>query len=50
MDRIKKFLGLSFNDLFKVFQDKFAILLLSEINKQLRKGASSSAAAQGGTL
>jgi hypothetical protein len=49
MDRIRKFLGLSFNDLFKVFQDKFAILLLSEINKQLKKGASSGAA-QGGAL
>ena len=38
IDRIKKFLGLSFNDLIKVFQDKFAILLLSEISKQIKKG------------
>jgi hypothetical protein len=36
--RIKKFLGLSFNDLIKVFQDKFATLLLSEISKQIKKG------------
>lgn len=48
MDRIRKFLGLSFNDLIKVFQDKFAILLLSEINKQLKKGASSGPAQRGG--
>lgn len=38
IDRIKKFLGLSFNDLIKVFQDKFATLLLSEISKQIKKG------------
>ena len=45
MDRIKKFLGLSFIDLIKVFQDKFATLLLGEINKQLKKGNTVSGAA-----
>ena len=38
IDHIKKFLGLSFNDLIKVFEDKFATLLLSEISKQIKKG------------
>jgi len=41
MDRIKKYLGLSYSDLVKVFQDKFAILLLTEINKQLKKSSAS---------
>jgi hypothetical protein len=47
MDSIKKFLALSFSDLIKVFQDKFATLLLSEISKQLKKG--NAAAASGST-
>jgi DNA-directed RNA polymerase I subunit RPA1 len=44
-ERIRKYLGLSFNDLVKVFQDKFAILLMTEINKQLKKGSAGGAAA-----
>ncbi len=39
MERIKKYLGLSFKDLIKVFEDKFAILLMTEINKQLKKSS-----------
>lgn len=42
-ERIKKYLGLSFKDLVKVFQDKFAILLMTEINKQLKKTSSGGA-------
>ena len=44
-ERIRKYLGLSFNDLVKVFQDKFAILLMTEINKQLKKGSTGDKAA-----
>jgi hypothetical protein len=47
IDRIKKFLGLSFSDLIKVFQDKFATLLLSEINKQIKKGGTAVATNSG---
>jgi hypothetical protein len=36
-EKIKKLLGLSFEEVLKVFSDKFVVLLLSEISKQLKK-------------
>ena len=36
-ERIDNFLGLTFEELLKVFSDKFATLLLSEIQKQMKK-------------
>jgi|LauGreDrversion4_2_1035121.scaffolds.fasta_scaffold68934_3 DNA-directed RNA polymerase I subunit RPA1 len=38
-DRIKASLGLSFEEVLKVFSDKFVLLLLGEISKQIKKSA-----------
>lgn len=36
-DRIKSLLGLTFEEILRIFSDKFVTLLLSEISKQLKK-------------
>lgn len=49
-ENIKNLLGLSFEEILRVFSDKYVTLLLSEISKQLKKVSGSSGGFVKGTL